>query len=71
MYDTHPLISSTTETELADKIREHFPKADYRSIAEYLEALRGYETARTPATFDRLVTAAHILATPTIDLDHL
>jgi len=71
MYDTHHSIFSTTDTELADKIREHFPKVDSRSIAEYLEALHGYETARTPATFDRLVTAAHLLTTPTIDLDHL
>lgn len=71
MYDTDHVLSPTTGTELADKIREHFPKADSRSIAEYLEALRGYENARTPATFDRLITAAHLLATPTIDLDHL
>lgn len=71
MPDTFSPLNIALVSELADKLREYFPQADSRSIAEYLAALRAYEIARTAATLDHLMVVAHLLATPTIDIDLL
>lgn len=58
-------------SDIAHKLRDHFPRAEMHAIGEYLEALCSYEAHPTPQSLDRLITAAHVVSIPTIDIDQL
>lgn len=57
--------------ELAEKLRDQYPRIEATALAEYLNARQAFELSPTPPTLERLVTAANLLALPTIDLDQL
>lgn len=67
-HPTHP-FAIHSPTDIARKLHDHFPQADDEAVSEYVDALRSYEVDETAASLNRLITAAQLLALPTIHLE--
>lgn len=52
-------------------LREYFPRADRRTVDEYVDALRSYDIFPTPEALNRIITAHHLIksSVPTIQLE--
>lgn len=52
-------------------LRDYFPSADSRAIADWIAALRAFDLSPTDEVLNRIITAHHQIASsiPTIELD--